>query len=84
MQSVIVLFGKPGSGKGTRLGEYLNKTERKFKILSVGDTLRQARAMQTELGKKATPYMDAGELVPDDIINGIVFDGAAVYSHRCT
>ena len=74
MQKVIVLFGKNGSGKGTRLGEYLNQTERKFKIISVGDTLREARAMQTELGKKAASYMDAGELVPDDIINGIVFE----------
>lgn len=74
MQKVIVLFGKPGSGKGSRLSEFLEKTDRKFDILSVGQKLRQARDEQTELGKKAAPYMESGDLVPDDIINGIVIE----------
>lgn len=75
MQDVIVLFGKPGAGKGTRLSEFLDTTDKKFNILSVGNMLRQARAENTELGQKAAQYMDAGGLVPDDIINGIVIEG---------
>ena len=75
MQNVIVLFGKPGAGKGTRLSEFLKTTDKKFNILSVGNMLRQARADNTELGIKAARYMDSGELVPDHIINGIVVDG---------
>lgn len=75
MQSVTVLFGKPGAGKGTRLSEFLETTDKEFKILSVGNLLRQARSERTELGKKAATYMDAGLLVPDDIINEIVIDG---------
>lgn len=75
MQDVIVLFGKPGAGKGTRLSEFLETTDKKFNILSVGNMLRQARADNTELGQKAAKYMDAGGLVPDDIINGIVIEG---------
>lgn len=75
MQNVIVLFGKPGAGKGTRLSEFLKTTDKKFNILSVGNMLRQARADNTELGLKAARYMDSGELLPDHIINGIVVDG---------
>ena len=75
MQNVYVLFGKPGAGKGTRMEEFLAKTDKKFKILSVGNMLRQARADNTELGKKAAPFMDSGSMVPDDIILGIVIEG---------
>lgn len=75
MQNVYVLFGKPGAGKGTRMEEFLSKTDKKFKILSVGNMLRQARADNTELGKKAAPFMDSGSMVPDDIILGIVIEG---------
>ena len=75
MQNVYVLFGKPGAGKGTRMDEFLKKTDKKFNILSVGNMLRQARADNTELGKKAAPFMDSGSMVPDDIINGIVIEG---------
>lgn len=75
MQNVYVLFGKPGAGKGTRMDEFLKKTDKKFNILSVGNMLRQARADNTELGKKAAPFMDSGSMVPDDIILGIVIEG---------
>lgn len=75
MESVIVLFGKPGAGKGTRLSEFLKGREEQFEVLSVGNLLRKARKDQTELGKKASYYMDAGLLVPDDIINAIVIEG---------
>ncbi len=74
MKNVIVLFGKPGAGKGTRLGEFLKGREEDFDVLSVGNLLRAARKDQTELGKKAAAYMDAGQLVPDDIIIDIVIE----------
>lgn len=75
MQKVIILFGKPGAGKGTRLGEFLEGKEDLFEVLSVGNLLRKALKEQTELGKKAEHYMNAGALVPDEIINQIVIDG---------
>lgn len=75
MKNVIVLFGKPGAGKGTRLSEFLEGKENQYDILSVGNLLRKARKEQTELGKRASEYMDAGLLVPDDIINAVVIDG---------
>lgn len=75
MKDVIVLFGKPGAGKGTRLSEFLEKKGSMFEVLSVGNLLRKAKAEQTELGKKAAAYMDAGELVPNDIINAIAIEG---------
>lgn len=75
MKKVIVLFGKPGAGKGTRLSEFLKGREDQFEVLSVGNLLRKARKEQTELGKKAEAYMNAGKLVPDEIINSIAIDG---------
>lgn len=44
---LIVLFGKPGAGKGTRLSEFLEGKEDQFEILSVGNLLRKARKEQT-------------------------------------
>lgn len=78
MKSIVILFGKPGAGKGTRLEELLKARPdlaEKFEVLSVGNMLREARRQQTELGKKAASYMDSGTLVPDEIINGIVIEG---------
>lgn len=75
MENVIVLFGKPGAGKGTRLSEFLETRANQYDILSVGNLLRKARKEQTELGQRASEYMDAGLLVPDDIINAVVIDG---------
>lgn len=75
MGKVIVLFGKPGAGKGTRLSEFLKGREDQYDVLSVGNLLRKARKDQTELGKRAESYMDSGQLVPDDIINAIVIEG---------
>lgn len=75
MSKVIVLFGKPGAGKGTRLSEFLKGKEKEYDVLSVGNLLRKARKEQTELGKRAASYMDDGALVPDDIINAIVIEG---------
>ena len=69
---VIVLFGKPGAGKGTqapRLAEALG-----VPILATGDVLRAALREGTPLGLEAKRYMDRGALVPDDVILGIVKD----------
>ena len=72
---VIVLFGKPGAGKGTqapRLAEALA-----VPILATGDVLRAALRAGPPLGLEAKRYMEAGELVPDDVILGIVKDAMA-------
>ena len=66
----LVILGRQGSGKGTqclRLSESYGTIH-----ISTGDMLRAAVEMETELGKKAKIIMDAGDLVPDEIINGIV------------
>jgi adenylate kinase len=66
----IVLFGKPGAGKGTQapiLAERLG-----VPILSTGDTLRAAIREGTALGREAKAYMDRGDLVPDPVILGVV------------
>jgi adenylate kinase len=67
---VIVLFGKPGAGKGTqapRLAEALG-----VPILATGDVLRAALRAGTPLGLEAKAFMDRGALVPDAVILGIV------------
>jgi len=66
----VILFGPPGAGKGTQ-GELL-ADRFDLKRLSTGDLLREARRAGTELGRRAQQYMDAGELVPDAVILGIV------------
>lgn len=72
--NTIVLFGKPGAGKGTRLSEFLEGREEQYETLSVGNLLRKARREETELGKIAQFYMDAGIFVPDKIIIDIVME----------
>lgn len=62
----IILLGPPGAGKGTHCKRIVQKYD--VRHLSSGDILRQQRASQTELGKKAQTYMDSGQLVPDKII----------------
>lgn len=68
----IVFIGPPGAGKGTQ-AERLVKTYR-MAHLSTGDMLRAARDAKTEVGLKAEKYMAAGQLVPDDVIVGIIHD----------
>ena len=66
----LILFGAPGVGKGTQakiLSERLN-----IPHISTGDILRQAVKDQTEMGKKAQKIMNDGDLVPDDIMIGII------------
>lgn len=62
----IVLLGAPGAGKGTQAAKLVE--EFAMPHISTGDILRAAVKNQTELGKKAKGYMDAGDLVPDSLI----------------
>ncbi len=66
----IVLLGAPGAGKGTQAALLVEKYGTPH--ISTGDMLRAAVKEGTELGRKAKTYMDAGELVPDDVIIGLV------------
>jgi adenylate kinase len=71
MASTIVLLGPPGSGKGTQAERLV---EDGWVTLSTGDLLREARSQGTELGEKASEYMDRGDLVPDDLIVALIGD----------
>ena len=87
MASSIVLFGPPGAGKGTQAGNIVSITGKPQ--VSTGDMLRAAVSAGTELGVEAKGYMDSGQLVPDEVIiglieerltqsdavNGVLFDG---------
>lgn len=68
----LLLIGPPGAGKGTqatRLGEHFG-----IPAISTGDIFRENVKNETELGKKAKSYMDAGENVPDSLTNDLVQD----------
>ncbi len=69
-QRDVILQGPPGAGKGTH-AEYL-KTHMSYTHLSTGDLLRAAVAKDSDLGKQAQGYMEAGELVPDDLVIDLV------------
>lgn len=83
----IVLLGAPGAGKGTQAAKLVEEFATPH--ISTGDILRAAVKNQTELGKKAKAFMDAGDLVPDSLIidlmnerlqeadaaNGFILDG---------
>jgi adenylate kinase len=62
----LILFGPPGAGKGTQAARLQNDFQLPF--ISTGDMLRGNVEEGTELGKEAKKYMDAGDLVPDDLI----------------
>lgn len=66
----LVLFGPPGSGKGTQSCSLIEKYQ--LVHLSTGDILRAELASQSELGMKAKAIMDRGELVSDDIVIGMI------------
>lgn len=83
----IVIFGAPGSGKGTQSAKLVEKYG--LKHLSTGDILREEIKASTELGRLADSYMSKGELVPDELVidildhlisqhrdsKGFIFDG---------
>jgi adenylate kinase len=66
----LVLLGPPGSGKGTQ-GERLQEDLR-LPYYATGDILRAAVRDETELGRSAKEYMDRGDLVPDEVIVGVI------------
>jgi len=68
----LILLGPPGAGKGTQAGRIV--AEYGIPHISTGDILRAAVKNQTQMGLEAKRYMDAGELVPDSVVIGIVKD----------
>ncbi len=68
----IILLGPPGAGKGTQAARIVER----FGIpqLSTGDMLRAAVAEGTPIGRKAKEIMEGGNLVPDDVVVGIIAD----------
>ena len=68
----LVLFGPPGSGKGTQAERLRNQW--KLRHISTGDLLREAVANRSELGKKVESVLASGQLVSDDIILGLMRD----------
>ena len=66
----LVMLGPPGAGKGTQAGRFAQA--RQVPRISTGDVLRQARQANPDLDKQARATMDAGRLVDDDVVIGIV------------
>jgi adenylate kinase len=68
----LILLGPPGAGKGTQA----ERLQEDFPLayIATGDMLRQAVKDETDLGRKAKAFMDRGELVPDDVIIGVILD----------
>ena len=71
----LMLMGLPGAGKGTQAERIVD--EYKIPHISTGDIFRAAMKNGTEMGKEAKKYIDKGELVPDEVTNGIVKDRLA-------
>ena len=69
-RKIVILLGQPGAGKGTQSRAIMRQLN--IPQISTGDMLRDAVARQTSFGKEAKDKMDAGELVSDEIVNGIV------------
>lgn len=66
----LILFGPPGAGKGTQSEQLIDAYD--LKHISTGDLLRAERKAGTELGIKANEYIAKGELVPDEVVVGMV------------
>jgi len=68
----IILLGAPGAGKGTQAEKICEKLS--IPAISTGNILREAMADGTEMGVKAKAFIDAGKLVPDEVVIGIIDD----------
>ena len=68
----IIMLGAPGAGKGTQAAVLCEKLN--IPTISTGNIIREALKNGTEMGKKAKSFMDAGQLVPDEVVIGIVKD----------
>jgi adenylate kinase len=66
----LILFGPPGSGKGTQSEKIVEKFD--LKHLSTGDLLRREIAEKTPLGMEAKSFMEKGQLVPDEVVIGMI------------
>ncbi len=66
----VILFGPPGSGKGTQSEKLVDKYG--FVHLSTGDLLRKERQLKTPLGIEAQQFIDKGQLVPDEVVIGMI------------
>jgi adenylate kinase len=75
MERAIALLGPPGCGKGTQAARMRDRFG--YAALATGDLLREARVAGTELGRRASEYMDRGDLVPDDVIVAMIRDAIA-------
>jgi len=69
-RKIVILLGHPGAGKGTQARAIMHRLD--IPQISTGDMLREAVAKNTSFGREAKARMDAGELVTDSIVNGIV------------
>ena len=66
----LILLGAPGAGKGTQAEIICNALN--IPAISTGNIIREALRLGTEMGLKAKSFMDAGQLVPDDVVIGII------------
>lgn len=66
----LILLGAPGAGKGTQAEKICEKLQ--IPAISTGNMLREAMANGTEMGLKAKSFIDAGKLVPDEVVIGII------------
>ena len=68
----IIIMGGPGSGKGTICKKLVNDFN--YKLISAGDLLREEKSSGSELGKQIATLIDAGNLVPDNVITDIIYN----------
>jgi len=69
-RKIVILLGHPGAGKGTQARAIMHRLD--IPQISTGDMLREAVAKDTSFGREAKAKMDAGELVTDSIVNGML------------
>jgi adenylate kinase len=75
----LVIFGPPGAGKGTQAG--LLEARRGLVQIATGDIIRSAIKNETPVGKEAKAYVEAGELVPDDVVRKLAENAIADQGH---